>query len=288
VNTPTVKPLVVGVTGKGENTGALKFAAEQAAREGCDVTLAHAVHQVLPPPPPSVLLTYSSLEEVGNQIVNEVVEEFQGLSTAPLRTSGLVRPGKPVPVLVDLSSDALCIVLQHRAVAKLRRVFTGSTAAGVAAHAHCPVISVPAAWTTDRSSAVITIGVHETGMPDSVVEAGFAEAAARGCDLRVVHAWRLDGAYDEIITGGITDDVRAEAEARLNGAVGHVRGRYPDVTVEIEVQYQWPADALLQMSEDSDLLVLGRHGGTPPLPERLGSIARTLIREAKCPVMVVP
>jgi nucleotide-binding universal stress UspA family protein len=284
----TLEPVVVGVTGKGENTGALRFAAEQAGREGREVVIAHAVHQVLPPPPPSVLLTYSSLELVGSQIATEVLEELHALSSAALTASGLARPGKPVDVLVDLSADARCLVLQHRALTRLRRVITGSTVAGVATHAHCPTVSVPAGWTTDRSPSYVTVGVHETGLPGSVVEMGFSEAAARGRALRVVHAWRLDGAYEDMVAGGIGDDLRAQAQIRLHEAVSKVHSRYPDVAVEIEVQYQWPIDALLELSEDSDLLVLGRHGGMTPMPHRLGSIAHTLIGQAKCPVMVVP
>ena len=57
-DTTTRGGVVVGVTGPGRETAALKFAAEWAARERAEVVLVHAYGAALPPPPPSVLMTY--------------------------------------------------------------------------------------------------------------------------------------------------------------------------------------------------------------------------------------
>ena len=65
--TTTRGGVVVGVTGPGRETAALKFAAEWAARERAEVVLVHAYGAALPPPPPSVLMTYSEAADVADR-----------------------------------------------------------------------------------------------------------------------------------------------------------------------------------------------------------------------------
>jgi nucleotide-binding universal stress UspA family protein len=45
---------------------------------------------------------------------------------------------------------------------------------------------------------------------------------------------------------------------------------------------------LVDDSQVASLVVVGRHAGHGRLLEHLGSVARTVLREAKSPVMVVP
>ena len=45
---PFEQPVVVGVTGKNENTDALRFAAREAELRACGVVLAHVVPYTLP------------------------------------------------------------------------------------------------------------------------------------------------------------------------------------------------------------------------------------------------
>ena len=56
----------------------------------------------------------------------------------------------------------------------------------------------------------------------------------------------------------------------------------------MRVEHQWPPDALADLAASSALLVVGRHGHHPLMPPRLGSVARTALHRAPCPVMVVP
>ena len=54
------------------------------------------------------------------------------------------------------------------------------------------------------------------------------------------------------------------------------------------MRYQWPATVLAELSEKSSLVVVGRHALHRPFPQRLGSVAHTMLRSSVCPVMVVP
>jgi nucleotide-binding universal stress UspA family protein len=287
----TGPPVLVGVTGSGENTDALRFAVGAARTRGCGVTLVHAVHPVLMPPPPSVLITDDTWTSVGRTIVEKVRPEVDRLleelpAGAEVPVSTVVRQGGPGLVLGDLSKDACLVVLQRRDLSRLHRVVSGSAVAAVAAHARCPVVSVPSGAGDREPTGLVTAGVHGDGGPPEVLEAAFAEASARSCGLRLLHGWRLEQAYDHILS-----DVpawTARDEATITVAARDLAAKYPEVQLHIDVRHDWPADVLAHAGAASDLLVVGRHSGLPLMPHRLGSLARTAVAHAPCPVMVVP
>ena len=286
-DTTTRGGVVVGVTGPGRETAALKFAAECAARERAEVVLVHAYGTALPPPPPSVLMTYAEAADVADWVVKGVEEEFAELAdgTVEFRSAAVV--GMPAHTLVELSRGARLVVVQHRDAHWLGRLFVGSTVNGAAAHSECPVISVPAGWEPGRPRRVV-VGVHEGGSPREAVTAGLEWAAATGASLQVVHAWRLDPAYDDIITSRVAGDWQEERARALESAISDLRAAHPSVPVGVEVHHQWAAQALVDESETASMLVLGRHAGHWPGAPHLGSVARTVLREARSPVMIVP
>jgi nucleotide-binding universal stress UspA family protein len=192
-------------------------------------------------------------------------------------------------VLSRLSESADLVVLGHRHLSAARRMLTRSTTFSVAAHAHCPVVAVPT-----RSSQrvghrdVVTVGAHEHGIPEHVLRTAFEIAAGRGAGLRVLHAWHLDPEYDDIVTGRVRDDWAARVRADLLGAAERLADEFPKVDIEAEVQHQWPAEALVEASGSSQVLVVGRHHTPPHLPVRLGSLVRVVLDRAEGPVLVVP
>jgi nucleotide-binding universal stress UspA family protein len=281
------QPILVGVTGIGENTEALRFAITEARSIGCGVTLVHAVHPVVPPPPPGMLITDDTWAEVGAGIVADVRHELEGLLDGePMTVSTLVHHGPAGATLTELSKRASKVVLQHRALSRLHRLVTGSTFAAAATFAHCPVVSVPAKGAGTAPTGVITVGVHDDGGPREVLAAAFAEASQRGCGVRLLHAWQLPNPYGNVLMNN--ELWSAQSVALINSAVAALELDYPDVPVTVEVRYEWPADALAQAAAASDLLVVGRHSSPPGLPPRLGSLTRSLAMHASCPVMVVP
>lgn len=280
--------IVVGVTGRGRETAALLFAAECARREDAEVVLVHAFGETLPAPPPSILITYAEARDVAQWVVKEVEQEFEELTGGSLAYRMAALVGTPKHVLVELSREARMIVLQHRDSHWLGRLFVGSTANGVASHSDCPVVSVPTGWEPDQTPGEVVVGVHEDGAPRQVLEAAFHWSAAIGAPLRVVHAWHLEAGYDDIITDRVATAWRDGQMRELEAATSGLRDSHPTVPVELEVRHQWPAQLLVDDSTVASLVVVGRHAGHGRVLEHLGSVARTVLREAKSPVMVVP
>jgi nucleotide-binding universal stress UspA family protein len=280
--------IVVGVTGGGRETAALRFAAECARRDGADVVIAHAFGTTVPPTMPGVLLTCAEAAAVARTVVGDVEQELATLYGDSVRHRVVTAPVTPSHLLVDLGREARLVVVQHRDATWLGRLFVGSTVSSTATHCDCPVVSVPLDWAPRASSGEVVVGVHECGAPLPAVAAGFAWAAATGATLRVVHAWRLDGAYDDIISARVAEEWHAEQLQALESAVLDLRRQDPSVPVELEVRHAWPAQALVDDSRSASLVVVGRHARNGQPTGHLGSVARSVLREAHSPVMVVP
>lgn len=282
------KPIVVGVTGAGLERAALAFAAEIAKRDGSDIVLVHAVQDIAPPPPPAYLLTYEQAHAVAEHILAEVRQELDRMTGEAVRVRTLARAGRPAGVLVEASRDARLVVVQHKTERSLGRLFIGSTANGAAARADCPVVSVPGDWEPSRLGAEVVVGVHGDGSPRQAIAAGLAWADAAGTSVRVVHGWRLDPAYEGLITEVMAEEWNRQAEKAISDVVAEARKAHSSVTVSVEAHHEWPTPLLIELSATAGMVVVGRHGIGRLLGERLGSHARTLLKGAKGPVMVVP
>src|SRR4051794_40991646 len=90
--------ILVGVTGAGENTSALRWAADVALADHLGVTLVHAVNPFLTPPPPSVLVSPEPLLDVGRALLRESVEEYNAIARGP-ECRSILHTGAPAPVL---------------------------------------------------------------------------------------------------------------------------------------------------------------------------------------------
>jgi nucleotide-binding universal stress UspA family protein len=245
----------------------------------------------MPPPPPSVLLTYEPVMEVAHAVTVEAAAEYEARYAGVAPDATIVQPGRPGPVLAELSADADLIVVGHRDLGPVRRIVTSSTTVSVAAHAHCPAVIVPQRWGESEGEAPspwVTVGVHEHQAPPQVLQAAFEAAGLHGWGVRLVHAWRADTVYDDIVMGRIDPlwNQRVEEEMR-EGAKPFLAASVVSA-FDVLAVHDWPADALTRVARDSALLVVGRRSHKGPLQNRLGSIARTILRTSECPVMVVP
>ena len=59
-----------------------------------------------------------------------------------------------------------------------------------------------------------------------------------------------------------------------------------DVPLELDARHTDATDALVEASRTSHLLVLGRHDPAIPIGSHLGPVARAVLRDAACPVLL--
>jgi nucleotide-binding universal stress UspA family protein len=77
----------------------------------------------------------------------------------------------------------------------------------------------------------------------------------------------------------------AATKASLQGAVTELAGGVPVHTQTVEGN---AADVLVERSRELDLLVLGSRAYGPVRHALLGSVSAAVMREAHCPVLVMP
>lgn len=279
--------IVVGVPGEGSDS-ALVFAVAEARRSGSPLHLLHVLHL--------------RAGEAYDTLYGEALESAQALTeAAQLRAKDLSDGAVPVTIevvdrgwvvgdLVERSESARMIVVQHRKLARLHRIVTGSITNGVAARALSPVVAVPEGWQpADGKPAVVTAAVQDPQEAGPILRAAFSEARERKADLVVLHAWWLASGYDTAVVG---EDMRTEWEERtraeLEPVLAPLRSRFPMVDVTLEVKHAPPAEAILDAAERSDLVVIGRRHHRLPLFSHLGPVARAVLGHSAAPVLMTP
>lgn len=268
----------------------LQFAAQEAVRTRSEL---HLVHVMKMPPalPDSYHQAYRTARGFGRLILDRATREARRLVDGQVNvTHELIENSRgTVNDLVACSEDARLVVLQHRALAGVRRLTSGSTTAGVASRAHAPVASVPESWTAPESPhGRVTVALREPSRSEDTLRAAFQAAHERHDALRVLHAWWLANGYDAVV---VDDDMRADWERRFRNAVApeirELRGRYPDVPVEVDVQHAPIEMALAVAADVSDLVVLGRRHPRLSWGSHLGPVARHALRTSEVPVLLV-
>ena len=277
---------VVVAVGNEPGRAALAFAAAEAQRAGCGLHLVHVVH-LIAEGPETVLVSVSDLQESARRLMDQTVAIARDLAGPDLAVTDEVVVGGVVPTLVDAAKRrARLLVLEHRDLSRVRRVVTRSVSSGVAAHTRVPVISVPSGWQSEGTGTV-TVGVDNPDRSTEVLKAAADAARRRGAGLRVLHTWNFPGGYDDIIIGDAERQAwSTRAEAEIRAALDGLGAELEGVPVEIEVHRGHAADALVEASRTSDLVVVGRHDPLVPIGSHLGPVARAVLREARCPVLL--
>jgi nucleotide-binding universal stress UspA family protein len=114
------------------------------------------------------------------------------------------------------------------------------------------------------------------------------EAVLRKAPLVVCHLWEWsDGDHPLRL---LADEAPAEstaAEQELLEAIGLVRSWYPDLPVSAALGHGRPAPALVRVSKQARMLIVGARGSGGFAGLGLGSVPAQLAAHARCPVAVV-
>lgn len=283
MNMPQNGSIVLGVTDGDGYEGALQFAVDEALRRHCGITVVHALPESLAPPPDALMafgnqsqrnhhfVDRSSAPE-GYELVTAVARRAREMGRERIDVDTSTPPGPPVHVVIEAAVEAQLIVLQHRNLPALENIFRPSTSVRVASRSLCPVVIVTSPWDPKVRYNRVTVGLEDIADSTDVLGVAFETARSRGARIEVLHA----GGY------------LAGKQEPLDQTFGPWRQNYPDVTVELNSVDAGLAEALLERSRTSDLLLVGRYQAALPLPLPLGSLPRALVNGSSCPVLIVP
>jgi nucleotide-binding universal stress UspA family protein len=121
---------------------------------------------------------------------------------------------------------------------------------------------------------MIAVGVDGSAGGRRALRFAVAEAHRRHCPMLVVHVVPPDADVE-----AAKSDARAEVESA---------GGLPLPEIEIEISKGDPAEALIEVSDRAELLVVGSHATTSMIHSALGSVSTACAQLARCPVVVVP
>jgi nucleotide-binding universal stress UspA family protein len=193
--------------------------------------------------------------------------------------------------LAEQEGAALIVIgSSHRG--DLGRVFAGTTAERLLHGSPCPVAVAPKGFADRDHDAVRTILVGYDGGAEAKVALAASLAAARvlSATVRVLEVLAPTSASALAVQAGaafviapeqIERDVRESFEADIAALPD-------DVPIEAEFVTGLPVEELARRSADADLVILGSRGHGALAAVLLGSVSGRVVREAACPVVVIP
>lgn len=204
-----------------------------------------------------------------------------------------------IPLTTSTLSDSLSAVITESA-AQAPVVVTGRRAPGervhpqlrsateaVAAHVPAPVLSVPEDGGPEMAGTpAVVVGVDPSGGDQELLQEAFATSRALQARLRVVTSrWHPRGADGRPRWPHLDEDSDGP-EQDMERLVLPWRAWYGDVETEVIVSRVPAAEALLAASRSAQVVVLGRHEPWIPGGSLLGPVARAVLHEAACPVLL--
>lgn len=190
----------------------------------------------------------------------------------------------PVLTLLGEAEHADLVVVGSSGAGAITRFLLGSVTGSLLARSPCPVVIVPA--TTEPPTSHIVVGTDGSEHAQHAIRWAVDEADRRRVELLIVHAWRYG--YHLTMEGVDRADDFTPVDARLilDEAVetarsigsGNVRG---------ELVEGRATEILLEMSETSELLVLGARGRGGFRRMLFGSTASAAATHSSCPTVIV-
>ncbi len=270
------RPIVVGVEDK--QSAALRYALVEARAQGCGVRVVHAY-----------TLGLAGADLFAADGVDTSVEDAQSvLDTARAFVEAqdinvpveyAVLRGLPTQVLAEESHRARSLLLGPENATWYERVLASEVGCWLSEHATCPVVVVPEGWFPQaprRGGIVVTVNC--TTSANGPLAYAFAAADRSHQELHAMH----------VVAPSMSKRDEEKHRVNLEELLAGWTADYPDVKVFPSLVFADVDEACVGVTTVANLVVVGRPQGfrLPFLAAR--PVAAAVIKEAKCPVAVIP
>lgn len=277
--------VVVGVDGSSYSDAALEWAVDYAVAHHAPLCLVHGAGELGDTLLPFRADAREQLERASQAVTEHSLALVQ--ARAPELVVEVRAPFEDARHALTDVDHAVMLVVGTRGRGTLRSLLLGSVSQAVAAHAACPVTVVrPAEGRDEPGAGTVVVGVALDGSAQAALDVAFEIASMTGRSLEAVHAW---SSHDTLIDPGSYPYKRDITEAHERGFAEAVAGypeKYPDVPVSRRMVDDEPVTALLRESENAAHLVVGSRKAHV-LRRYIGSVSRSVLERADCPVTVV-
>jgi nucleotide-binding universal stress UspA family protein len=278
--------VIVGVDGSSHSDVALAWAVDHARARHLPLVVVHGSAPLgvgrIPFADEGRLMLHESAQRVTDHALDRVRLQAPDLAVSVVR-----RYDDPRQVLIEVAESAAMVVIGTRGLGRLRTLLLGSVSQAVTAHAPCPVTVIrPPELREGPGRDNVVVGVDLDGSSGSALQQAFELAQETGRPLDVVHAWPAHDTIVDATTHLERLDVLDRHERGFAEMIAGYGEKFPDVTVVRRMAGGSPVTTLVELSRTAAHLVLGsrgRHG----VPAMLGSVSRSVLERAHCPVTVV-
>lgn len=283
--------IVVGTDGSQRARKAVDWAAKRAIARGLPLTVMHVVPERTAARAmlPNELLDEREVREQRHAQLDELVEQLREENPG-LSVSAVVLEGHPSYVLAQWAKRAELVVVGARGEsAPLSVRLLGGVSDEVVSHAR-GAVAVIGDQAHENPDGPIVLGVDDSPEARAAAMIAFDAAEVRGVPLRAVHAYDY-GPQDSFwwpTATGATESFKAQLAELVRQVLVEAAEAHPAVQVEVQVTGARPAEAIITASRDAGLAVVGSRGRGGFAGLMLGSTSKQVLREAHCPVIVVP
>jgi nucleotide-binding universal stress UspA family protein len=283
-STPNV---VAGVDGSDSSRQALEWAVEEATRRNLPLHILCAWRSDYTAE--TVAPVIAGIADDSRSIVDAAAAHARTVSPGLDVSSSTVR-AQAASALIAASRHADTVVVGAHGTGALAEVLLGSTSLQLAAYASCPVVVVREPPTGQVGPRRVVVGVDGSDLSTEATGYAFEQASGRGLGLTVLHAWNANEYTSGVALTALSEpwrELAAEQERITSEAIAQWAATFPNVDVLIRVTQGRPADVLVDASAGAELVVVGSRGRGGFRGLLLGSVSRSVLHQAHCPVAVL-
>lgn len=140
----------------------------------------------------------------------------------------------------------------------------------------------------------ILVPVDFSACADNAIRFAVAVALRSGAKIKLFHSVHIPMQTSGIIVDSM-EALEREAQKGLNETAAEIehwldREKFPPVEIQTYVRTGFPAEEIVAAADqdNSELIIMGTHGAGAIEGFLLGSNTATVIKNAKCPVLMVP
>jgi nucleotide-binding universal stress UspA family protein len=281
--------IIVGVDESSGSADAIALASSLAGMTGATLMLVN-VFPYDPHPSRAVNAAYEQELRADSKRLLERLRTAHGDDAVQVQAIADTSPARALHEIAG-REDAGLIVVGSTHTGRAGRVLPGSTAERLLHGSPCPVAVAPKDYAHHAPAEPGIVGCGYDGTPaaDGALAVAHQLAAASGARLRVIRAFHSVASVPQrgVAMGHAAyyETLHEQAAQELEAAVAKLDA---DPRGEPFFAEGEPAAILAEASEGLDLLVLGSRGYGPLHAVLVGGVSGRLVREAACPVIVLP